>query len=106
MRRVHVVSHPLTEYVRFELTLQRAYSIPAGEQVRVVDAHRHADLARGEDFWLLDDRVGVRLIYDDAGQLIRLERMTTGEVDTARSVRDAAWAAGTDLAEVGAVAVA
>lgn len=106
MRRVRVVSHPMTEYVRFELALQRAHSVPAGEQVRVVDAELHPDLARADDFWLLDDRVGVRLIYDDAGQLIRLERMTTGEVGSARSVRDAAWAAGTDLAGVDAVAIA
>jgi uncharacterized protein DUF6879 len=100
MHRVHVVSDPMTEYVRFELAMQRAYSVPVGEQVRVVDADRHPDLARAEDFWLLDDRVGVRLIYDDGGRLIRLARMTTGEVDTARGVRDSAWAAGTDLAEI------
>jgi FtsP/CotA-like multicopper oxidase with cupredoxin domain len=105
MRRVHVVSQPMTEYVRFELMAQRAHSVPAGEQVRVVDADGHPDLAHAEDFWLLDDRVGVRLIYDDDGQLIRLERMTTGEVDSARCIRDAAWAAGTDLIEVDAVAV-
>jgi hypothetical protein len=80
--------------------------VPAGEQVRVVDADLHPDLARADDFWLLDDRVGVRLIYDDAGQRIRLERMTTGEVEEARSVRDAAWVAGTDLAGIDAVAVA
>ncbi|HEY6424057.1 MAG TPA: hypothetical protein VIY28_12580 [Pseudonocardiaceae bacterium] len=106
MRRVHVVSHPMTEYLRFELVLQRAHSIPAGEQVRVVDADLHPDLACADDFWLLDDRVGVRLIYDESGQLIRLVRMSTGEVSTARSVRGAAWAAGTDLAGVDAVTVA
>lgn len=105
MRRVHVVSDPMTEYVRFELAMQRAYSVPVGEQVRVVNAGRHPDLARAEDFWLLDDRVGVRLIYDDGGRLIRLDRMTTGAVDTARRVRDAAWAAGTDLAGIEAVAL-
>lgn len=105
MRRVHVVSHPMSEYVRFELALQRAHSVPAGEQVRLVDADQDPDLARAEDFWLLDDRVGVWLIYDDAGRLIRLERMSTGEVHRARWVRDAAWAAGTDLAGVDAAAV-
>jgi Domain of unknown function (DUF1330) len=31
MRRVHVVKRPMTEYVRFELALQREYSVPAGE---------------------------------------------------------------------------
>ncbi|MGH3886190.1 MAG: DUF6879 family protein [Pseudonocardiaceae bacterium] len=103
MRRVHVVSYPMTEYVRFELAMQRAHSLPVGE--RVVEADRHPDLARAEDFWLLDDRVGVRLIYGDGGRLIRLERMNTGEVDTARCVRDAAWTAGTDLAGIEAVAV-
>ncbi|MGH3815841.1 MAG: DUF6879 family protein, partial [Pseudonocardiaceae bacterium] len=106
MRRVHVVSHPMTDYVRFELALQQAHSVPAGEQVRVVDAGLHPELARADDFWLLDDRVGVRLVYDDAGELTQLRRMTTGEVDTARCVRDAAWAAGTDLGVVDVVAVA
>jgi len=105
MHRVHVVRDPMTEYVRFELAMQRAYSVPVGEQVGVVDADRHPDLARAEDFWLLDDRVGVRLIYDDGGRLIRLARMTTGEVNTARGVRDSAWAAGTDLVGIEAVAL-
>ncbi len=106
MRRVHVVSHPMTDYVRFELALQQAHSVPAGEQVRVVDAGLHPELARADDFWLLDDRVGMRLIHDDAGELTQLRRMTTGEVDQARGVRDAAWAAGTDLGGVDVVAVA
>lgn len=105
MRRVHVVRRPMTEYLRFELALQWAHSVPAGEQVRVVDADLHPDLAGADDFWLLDDRVGVRLIYDDDGQLVLLERMSTREVGTARSVRDAAWAAGADLAGVDTVAV-
>ncbi|MGQ0779077.1 MAG: DUF6879 family protein [Pseudonocardiales bacterium] len=106
MRRVHVVSRPLTDYVRFELALQQAHSVPAGERVRVVDAGLHPELARADDFWLLDDRVGVRLSYDDAGKLTRLRRMTTAEVDLARGVRDVAWAAGTDLGEIDVVAAA
>lgn len=104
MRRVHVVRHPMTDYVRFELALQQAYSVPAGEQLRVADAGLYPELARANDFWLLDDRVGVRLVYDDAGELTRLWRMSTDEVNAARSVRDAAWAAGTDLSEVDVMA--
>lgn len=106
IRRVHVVSKPLTTYVRFELAMQRAHSLPAGEQVRLVDADAYPGLAQAADFWLLDNRVGVRLIYDDAGQLTGLQRMATGEVDTARSMSDAAWAASTDLTEFDAVGVA
>jgi hypothetical protein len=48
----------------------------------------------------------MRLIYDDAGRLTRLQRMTTSEVDSARSVSDAAWAAGTDLTEFEPMAIA
>lgn len=106
IRRVHVVKRPMTEYVRFELALQREHSVPAGEQVRVVDAEVHPDLAQMDDFWLLDDRVGVRLIYDDAGRMTQLQRMTTDEVHMARKIRDAAWAVGTDLAEADATACA
>jgi hypothetical protein len=72
----------------------------------VIDADVHPSLAGVDDFWLLDDRVGVRLIYDDAGQMTQLQRMTTGEVHMVHSVRDAAWAAGTDLAEVEVLACA
>jgi len=46
----------------------------------VVDARLHPELAEVDDFWLLDDRVGVQLSYDDAGELTRLRRMSTGEV--------------------------
>lgn len=106
MRRVHVVSQPLTAYLQFELAMQRAYSLPAGEQFRVVDAKEHPDLVAADDFWLLDNRVAVRLIYDDAGRLTQLQRMTTSEVDTARTVSEAAWAAGADLAEFDPVAIA
>lgn len=106
MRRVHVVSQPLSAGVRFELALQRTYSAPAGEQFRVVDAEAYPDLAAADDFWLLDNRVGVRLIYDDTGRLTQLQRMTTGEVDAARAVSDAAWAVGTDLTEFDPVAIA
>lgn len=106
MRRVHVVSHPMTDYVRFELALQQVHSVPAGERVRVVDAGLHPELARVDDFWLLDDRVGVRLVYDDAGELTQLWRMSTNEVKVARGVRDAAWAAGVELGEVDVSAVA
>ncbi|MGH3696118.1 MAG: DUF6879 family protein [Pseudonocardiaceae bacterium] len=83
--------------------MQRTHSLQAGEQVRVVDGDAHPELAQADDFWLLDDRVGVRLIYDDAGKLMSLQRMTTGEVHMARSIRHAAWAVGTDLTEFDAM---
>lgn len=43
------------------------------------------------DFWLLDNRVGLWMVYDQAGELTRIERMTTDEVAQARDIRDRTW---------------
>jgi hypothetical protein len=56
--RVHVVTEPLTDYMRFELTWSYAPNVAAGEDVRVVPVgpseHWPADLPR-HDFWLFDN---------------------------------------------------
>lgn len=57
-RRVHVVSHPLSDYLRFEFTSYDA-NLAAGEDVRIADRGRHPDLRRlREDFWLFGHRSG------------------------------------------------
>lgn len=97
MRRVHVVPSDPSAALQFELEMQHACSVPAGEEIRTVHAADTPELAGEDDFWLLDDRVGVRMIYDQDGALTRLDRMTTGEVDHARHIRDRAWSISTDL---------
>jgi hypothetical protein len=65
--RVRILDLPLTAYLRFEL---RGYlaNRAAGEEISVVDRDTHPDLAElHEDFWLYDDEIGVRMIYDDEG---------------------------------------
>lgn len=99
MRRVHVLPHTPSAALRFELAMQHSCSIPAGEEIRTVRDADVPDLASEDDFWLIDNRVGVRMVYDDHGGLARLDRMTTSEVERARHVRDRALSVSSHLAE-------
>jgi hypothetical protein len=56
-QRVHVVTEPLTDYMRFELTWGYAPNVAAGEDIRIVPVRPGEswpdDLPR-HDFWLFD----------------------------------------------------
>jgi hypothetical protein len=71
--RVHVVDHPLSDYMRFELYGYQA-NAAAGEDVFIADRHTHPDLDRlREDFWLIDNAIAVRMLYDVDGRFLRPE---------------------------------
>jgi hypothetical protein len=75
--RVHVVDHPLTEYLRFELATYRE-SAEAGEVIRIADREASPELATlTRDFWLFDaetDRPFAALMtYDHEGQYVGAE---------------------------------
>jgi hypothetical protein len=55
MARVHVVSEPLSDYLRYELACYES-SVAAGEDVRILDADEadRLDLP-GFDYWLFDE---------------------------------------------------
>lgn len=73
--RVHVLDHPLSEYTRFELHVYQALQA-AGEEIYIVDRHAHPNLDElREDFWLIDDDIPIRMVYDDEGHFIKPERM-------------------------------
>ena len=59
MRRVHVVTEPLSDYLRFEITWGNPYSVSAGEDVRLIamleGAVWPADVPQ-HDFWMYDGR--------------------------------------------------
>lgn len=68
--RVHIVDQPLTDYMRFEL-LGYTENHAAGEEIHIAERHRHPALAGlHEDFWLIDDEVAIRMVYDDAGHFL------------------------------------
>ncbi len=55
MQRVHVVVEPLSEYMVFEVAWSYAYSVAAGEDVRIIVLPLDAQPWPRWDFWLFDD---------------------------------------------------
>jgi hypothetical protein len=69
-QRVHVVTEPLTDYMRFELTWGYAPNVTAGEDIRIVSVGPGecwpADLPH-YDFWLFDAAALYRTRYHPDG---------------------------------------
>jgi len=75
--RVHVVEHPLSEYLRYEL-LGYIESAAVGEEIRIADRAADPDLDElGPDFWLFDaessDAYAVLVQYDKQGEVLGFE---------------------------------
>ncbi|MGC0415093.1 DUF6879 family protein [Embleya sp. AB8] len=65
--RVHVVTPPLSDYLRYEFAAYR-YNVAAGEDVRILDTTRRRIIPpMPSDFWLLDDAKVVEMQYDEHG---------------------------------------
>jgi len=76
MQRVHVITQPLTDYLRFELAFYQG-SVLAGEDIRILPGDLAAGLALpGFDYWLFDgERVAV-MYYGDRGSWLHTEIVT------------------------------
>jgi hypothetical protein len=70
MQRVHVVSEPLTDYLRFKIGWSYDLNAAAGEDIRISGA---ATALPRTDYWLFDSRALARLRYGDAGRLESVE---------------------------------
>lgn len=81
MQRVRVVSHPLTDYERFELSLY-PHSVQAGEDIRITD---DPSLRYG-DFWLFDQQTVIVIRYDPEGRFTGTHQPS--DVVTYRAIRD------------------
>jgi Family of unknown function (DUF6879) len=80
-QRVHVVSRPLTDYLRWELIHGYAHNAAVGEEILVADREGHPgleDLTR--DFYTLDGRVAVLMDYDEEGRLLAAWRTDDADV--------------------------
>jgi Family of unknown function (DUF6879) len=88
--RVHVVSEPLTDYLRFELAFY-AGSVAAGEDVRILPRVTGAEMSLPSfDFWLFDDEAAAVMIYDSAGSWQGVQLVTDSEfVSDCRRWREA-----------------
>jgi hypothetical protein len=82
MRRVHIVTEPLTDYVRYELAWAYALSVPAGEDVHIIPVPDGGAWPAGlptHDYWLFDDRWLWLMGYDQAGRFTHADLVTDPE---------------------------
>ena len=65
--RVHVITCPLTDYLRYEFAVYR-HTVQAGEDVRILDLTDQVNPGLPQqDFWLFDDSAVVRMDYGADG---------------------------------------
>lgn len=82
--RVHIVRHPLSEYLRYQM-MGKIESAAAGEEIRIADLAADPALATvGPDFWLFDgdsaDAYAVLMHYGQDGRWQGAELTTDPEV--------------------------
>lgn len=71
--RVHIVTQPLSDYLRFEFRYY-AVHVRAGDDIRVLDVtNRPNPLAGVQDFWMFDRAEVVLMNYEDDGRQINRE---------------------------------
>lgn len=106
-QRVHVLSRPLTDYLRFEMVGYQA-NVDAGEDVRIADRGTHPELASlRRDFWLFDaetpDAFAMLMHHDTAGRLIGFQSTDDfATIDRCLRERDLALALSVPLHEYAA----
>lgn len=98
-QRVRLVRRPLVDYTRWELGELLA-NVEAGEDVRVLDLNQHPQFEHLEhqDFWLLNDDPPIKLLYDDTGRLVGIER-DAGALGQCLAIKHETIAASTPLTE-------
>jgi hypothetical protein len=88
--RVRVLTDPMTDYQRFELSVLTPPAVEAGEDIRILTA-AHGLRLPDQDFWLFDDtRVAVMHFGPNGVEGVDLLDDTTA-VQPFRDVRDRAW---------------
>lgn len=96
MQRVHVVLEPSSDYVMFEVAWSYAYSVSAGEDVRLVPIDVGASWPQHicmDDFWLFDDQELFHMIYDDEDAWVGIDHVKDPTmIARACTVREAALA--------------
>ncbi|MGW6529829.1 DUF6879 family protein [Streptomyces venezuelae] len=79
--RVHVVTRPLSRYLRFEFSQYYRPHLLAGEQIRVLDVTGRPNPLEGvQDFWMFDRSEVVLMNYEPDGKQINREVFGGGDV--------------------------
>jgi len=93
LRRLRIVSEPVTDYIRFEW-LDAFNLMKAGEDVRWLPRRRASTLLLpGNDFWLFDGETVAFTHFDGDGRVLGHELTTDAQVvRTCKAAFEAAWA--------------
>ncbi|TCP56077.1 hypothetical protein EV191_10117 [Tamaricihabitans halophyticus] len=99
--RVHVVSSPLTDYLRYQFEWGYAYNAAAGERIRILDVTERAKPPEvvNKDFWLIGDEHLLLMHYMSDGAFRGATIAEPELLPQYTAARDAAWTAGVDFAE-------
>ena len=92
IRRVRVVTRPLSDYIQYEFEWGFVYNVAAGEDIRVLDltAQPKPDLP-DHDFWLFDETTVVKMLYRPDNTQLGRELVEDPDVSAYLRYRDAAW---------------
>jgi len=95
LRRVRVISEPVTDYIRYEWA-GAGCNIEAGEEIKWLPRRLASGIALpGNDFWLFDDTTVVFTVFTGEGQVFQ-RQLTTDLVivELCRSAFETVWALG------------
>jgi hypothetical protein len=92
VRRLRMVSEPVTDYIRFECDTTRS-NVETGEHVRWLSRRRAADLLLpGNDCWVFDSRRVLFNYFDGPGEWAGAEACDVAEVAARHTAAfDIAW---------------
>lgn len=100
MRRVHVVTEPLSDYLRFECTAYYVPNTAAGEDIRILDLGRTGPLDLPSfDYWAFDEIDIVHMHYEPDGTQTGRELLDTPDLSQYLAWRDLAWKHATPFRE-------
>lgn len=80
--RVHLIPRELTDYLRFELCLYE-FNAEAGDDIRLMyldEVHESCNDKVNFDFWLFDNSLAFKVLYDLDGRYLGAERIEDKEV--------------------------
>ncbi|MGI5286034.1 DUF6879 family protein [Nonomuraea polychroma] len=98
--RVHVVTRPLSEYLRYEFAWWYRFNTAAGEDIRILDLTDKPNPGLPEyDFWMFDDSQIVKMMYRDDGTQIGRELLEDADPSEYIRYRDIAVSSSVPFAE-------
>ncbi|MGI5338312.1 DUF6879 family protein [Streptomyces sp. CA-181903] len=91
--RVHVLTRPLTDYLRYELGWGYRKNMTGGEEFFILDVtDKPNPLAGSPDFWLFDSKTAAVMRYDDQGAFLGAEILPQSMAEEYVRRRDTALA--------------